>query len=52
MSSDEHICLHTRSWRKTPESPSDDDTSDVDNGSDVTIYESVAQEIERQSDLD
>ena len=30
MSSDVPIYLHTRSGRKTPESPSDDDTSDVD----------------------
>ena len=37
---------------KTPESPSDDDTNDVDNRSDVTIKEPVAQEIERQSDPD
>ena len=51
-SSDEPICLHTRSQRKTPESPSDDDTNDVDNRSNVTIEEPVAQEIERQSDSD
>ena len=30
-----------------PESPSDNDTTDVDNRSDVTIEEPVAQEIER-----
>ena len=35
-----------------PESPSDSDTTDVDNRSDVTIEEPVAQEIERQLDSD
>ena len=47
LSSEEPICLYTRSWRKMPESPSDNDTNDVDNRSDVTIEEPVAQEIER-----
>ena len=52
LSSDEPICLCTRSQRKTPESPSVDDTNDIDNRSDMTIEEPVAQEIERQSDSD
>ena len=52
LSGDEPICLRTRSQRKTPESPSDDDTNDDDNRSDVTIEEPVAQEIEMQSDSD
>ena len=52
LSGDEPICLHTRSQRKTPESPSDYDINDEDNRSDVTIEEPVAQEIERQSDSD
>ena len=52
MSSDEPICLCTRSQRKTPESPSVVDTNDIDNRSNVTIEEPVAQEIERQSDSD
>ena len=51
-SSDEPICLRTRSREKTPESPSDNDTNDVDDTADVTIEEPVAQEIERQSDSD
>ena len=51
-SSDEPICLHTRSQRKTPESPSDDDANDVDNRADVITEEPVAQEIERQLDSD
>ena len=51
-SSDEPICLRTRSQRKTPESPSKDNTNDVDAQSNVTIEEPVAQEIERQSDSD
>ena len=52
MSSDEPICFHTRSQRKTPESPSDNDINDIDNRSDKTIEEPVAQDIERQSDSD
>ena len=52
ISGDEPICLCTRSQTKTPESPSGNDTNDVDNRSDMTIEEPVAQEIERQSDLD
>ena len=51
-SGDEPICLCTRCQRKTPESPSDDDTNDDDKRSDVTIEELVAQEIERQTDSD
>ena len=51
-SGDEPICLCTRSQRKTPESPSDDDTNEDDKRSDVTIEEPVSQEIERQSDSD
>ena len=51
-SGDKPICLHKRSQTKTPESPSGNDTNDVDNISDVTIEEPVAQEIERQSDSD
>ena len=51
-SGDEPIYHHTRSQKKTPESPSNDDTNDVDNRSDVTIEEPVAQVIERQSDSD
>ena len=51
-SGDEPICFCTRSQRKTPVSPSDDDTNEDDKRSDVTIEEPVAQEIERQSDSD
>ena len=36
---DEPICLPTRSWTKTLESQSDNDTNDIDNRSDVTIDE-------------
>ena len=49
-SSDEPIYLRTRAQRKIPETSSDNDTNDVDDRLDVTIEESVAQEIERQSD--
>ena len=52
LSGDDPICLCTRSQRKMPESPSDDDMNDVDNRLDMTIEEPVAQEIERQSDSD
>ena len=52
LSGDEPICLHTRCQRKTPESPSDDDTNDDDKRSYVTIEEPVAQDLERQSDSD
>ena len=51
-SSDEPICLCTRSREKTPESPSDNDTNNIDDTADVTIEEPVAQETERQSDSD
>ena len=48
-SSDEPICLCTRSQRKTSESPSDNETNDMNDRAGVVIDEPVAQEIERQS---
>ena len=45
LSGDEPICLHTRSQKKTPYSPSDNDTNNVDNRPDVTIEEPVADDI-------
>ena len=50
LSSDEPIWFHTRSQRKTPESPSDGNANDVSDRSNVTTDKPVAQEIENQSD--
>ena len=48
----EPIVFHTRSHRKTPELPNDNNVKNDVNRVEVTIGEPEAQEIDRQSDTD
>ena len=51
-SSDEPVCIRTRSQRKKQESPIENNTNDTENTVKVTTDGPEAQEIDRQSDSD